>query len=567
MNLLDELKDLVKTFPSTPGVYLMKNENGKIIYVGKAKNLKSRVRSYLVKSSDHSLKTKFLVSRIKNIEYLLTETEVEAFLLEASLIKKHQPRYNIRLKDDKSYPYLKCRLKHDFPNFELTRRVKNDGSVYFGPYTSGYSVRETIDFLNKTYLLRDCTDSFLKSRKRACMSHQVGKCSAPCVDLISKRKYQNAAKKAIEFLKAPDDDLLEKMTKKMEKASKDERFEVAAEHRDRIKAIQSIWEKQYVVDELKEGSKDVFSYYGDERGTLIESLHIRNGRMIGNRNYFIPKLDVFAEHEDPKEWLTSFLNQYYSENLVPQAIVLPNDLGQDLYHLLSDVFEQKQGTRPIFSFITNGMEDHLMAMAYKNAKSHFKNKLSTAENKKKGLEEIQRKLKLPALPIRIECYDISHFQGQETVASQVVFEEGIPKKSDYRKYKLITVAKPDDYLSMKEVLERRLKHTEYDDPQLILIDGGKGQLNIVVQVLKEMGRESLPVVGLAKSRALGEFDDTTVEKTQERFYLPNRQNPVVFREASEAYQILIQLRDEAHRFAITFQRQLRDKKFFEGTEK
>jgi excinuclease ABC subunit C len=529
--------------------------------VGKAKKVRARVRSYFVKSADHSLKTKFLVSRIQDIEFMLTETEVEAFLLEASLIKKHRPKYNIRLKDDKSYPYLKCRMSHDVPNFELTRKVKNDGDIYFGPYTSGYSVRETIDYLNHTYKLRDCKDSFLKSRDRACMSYQIGKCSAPCVDYITKLKYKNTAKKALEFLKNPDPYLIDKMNLKMQKASKQEKFEVAAEFRDRVKAIESIWQKQYVVDELKEGAKDIFSYFGDERGTLVESLHVRNGRMIGNRNYFLSKLNFRSEDESEKEWLTSFLNQYYSENLIPDQIFLPYDLGSDLYKLLGDVFLERQGKTPEFIFIPNGAEDKLMMMAYTNAKSHFKLKISKEKGKSEGLKEIQRKLKLEELPRRIECYDISHFQGDETVASQVVFEDGVPKKEDYRKYKLRTLTQPDDFKAMKEVLERRLKHTEYEDPDLILVDGGKGQLSAVMKILKEMDRESLPLVSIAKSRTKGEFDDLEINKTEERFYLPGRQNPVIFKEASEAFQILVQLRDEAHRFAISFQRQLRDKKF------
>ncbi len=561
MKRLDRLKEHIIDFPETPGVYLMKNDKGKVIYVGKAKKLRARVRSYFVKSADHSLKTKFLVSRIQDVEYLLTETEVEAFLLEASLIKKHRPKYNIRLKDDKSYPYLKCRITHDSPNFVLTRKVKNDGDIYFGPYTSGYSVRETIDYLNHTYKLRDCKDTFLKSRKRACMSYQIGKCSAPCVDYITKVKYKNTAKKALEFLKSPDPDLIGKMTKKMTKASKDERFELAANYRDQIMAIESIWQKQYVVDELKTGSKDIFSYDGDERGTLVESLHVRNGRMIGNRNYFLPDLNMSSPDEDEKEWLTSFLNQYYNENLIPDQILLPFDLGADLYKLLKDVFQERQGHAPEFIFIPNGAEDKLMLMAHTNAKAHFKTRLSKDQGKKKGLEEIKRKLKLDKLPVRIECYDISHFQGDETVAAQVVFENGVPKKEDYRKYKLTSQTKPDDFLSMKEVLERRLKHTEYDDPDLILIDGGKGQLNAVFKILKTMDKQNLPLVSLAKARTKGEFDDLEVKRTEERFYLPNRQNPVIFKEASEAFQILVQLRNEAHRFAITFQRQRRDKKF------
>jgi excinuclease ABC subunit C len=564
MDKKEELKKQIKDFPQSPGSYLMKNDRGQVIYVGKAKDIRARVRSYFTSSKDQSLKTQFLVGQIDHIEYILTKTEVEAFLLEASLIKKYRPRYNIRLKDDKSYPYIRCSVEVDFPRFYLCRKVKSDGALYFGPYTSGLAVRETIRFLNRTFKIRDCTDAFMKARKRACMTHQIGRCTAPCVDYISKEDYGTDVDSALELLRGKDKKLLKSLQKKMKEASKEERFEAAAKVRDSIQAVKTIWQKQTVVSEDLDLDQDVISFCAHQSGTLIETLHIRNGRVIGSRPHFIAKLNVESEAEDEKEWFTSFLNQYYAENIIPDEIILPLDLGGDIIGLLQDVFEERQSKRPKVICSLDVLQRQLMDMSERNAKSHLQDIMAKRDHRLKGLEEIQQKLKLPVLPLRIECFDISNFQGKESVASQVVFEEGVPKKDDYRRYKIRSVEGPNDFASMKEVLERRLKHTEYEDPHLIVVDGGKGQLKMATEILKELGRVEIPVVGLAKARVEGEFKDKEVKGSQERFFLPGRQNPVTFSAHSEAHHILIGIRDEAHRFAITYHRKLRDKKSIES---
>jgi len=561
---IEKLKIRVKEFPETPGVYLMKNDQEKIIYVGKAKKLRARVRSYLTASKDKSVKTLYLVNQIRHIDYILTNTEVEAFLLEASLIKKHKPKYNIRLKDDKAYPYIVCNIDNPFPRFYLSRKVKKDGALYFGPYTSSYSVRETIKFINRTFRIRDCTDSFMSNRKRPCMTYQIGRCTGPCVDLINQEDYAVDVDNSLEFLRGYDKKLVKKLTKSMREASSSERYEAAAKFRDSIRAVKAIWEKQTVVSDNREIDQDIVACFGDISGTLVETMHIRRGRVIGNRWNFLPKVDMNSQAEDPREWMTSFVNQYYSDNIVPDELILPFDLGTDICNLLLAVLKERAGFTPKIIHSLNKEYKNLMDMADANAKSHFKDYVSKRDHRLRGLEDIQAKLKLPQLPHRIECYDISNFQGDDSVASQVVFEEGVPKKDDYRRYKIKTVEGPDDYASMKEVLERRLKHTEYDDPQLILVDGGKGQLKMAVEVLKEVGRPEIPVVGLAKARTKGEFDDKEVGGTEERFYLPGRQNPVIFREGSEAYQILVGLRDEAHRFAISYHRKLRQNRTLES---
>jgi excinuclease ABC subunit C len=555
---MDLLKEKVREFPQTPGVYLMKNAAEKIIYVGKAKNLRSRVRSYLGDSKDHSPKTKFLVRQIQRIDYILTGTEVEAFLLEASLIKKHRPRYNIRLKDDKAYPYIRVSMQDKFPRLYLARKVKKDGSLYFGPYTSGSAVWGTIRFLNSTFQIRDCKDAFFASRKRPCMTHQIGRCTAPCTAYITEEAYKEDVMAAVGFLRGKDKTVVRDLTKKMKAAATEERFEMAAKVRDNIEAIKKVLERQAVVNDTSEIDQDVIGFHGSEAGTLIEMIHIRSGRVIGNRSHFLSLLDPNAPEEDIREWLTSFINQYYEDNFIPDELLLPTDLGNDLMRLLEAVLKERGGHDVRVRFPTNESGHKLLEMANTNAKGHFADYVNKSEAKKRGLEEIQERLKLPQIPIRIECFDISNFQGAETVASQVVFEDGAPNKDQYRRYRIRTVQGPNDFESMREVLSRRFAHTEYEDPQLVVIDGGKGQLGVATEVLKEIGRADIPVVGLAKARTKGDFRDSEISATEERFFLPGRANPVLFKPGSEAYQILVGIRDEAHRFAITYHRKLRE---------
>ncbi len=568
MRSLDELKNLIKGFPLEPGVYLMKNKVGKIIYVGKAKQLRHRVRSYFQDSKDISPKTRFLVTNIETVEYLITKTEVEAFLLEASLIKKHRPKYNIRLKDDKSYPYIKLSLADDFPRLYLARKVKKDGSLYYGPFSSGLTVRETIRFLNRAFLIRDCTDAFMKSRKRPCMTHQIGRCSAPCVKLITREDYAKSVQSVIRFLKGKTKTLSKDLEKRMKKAASDEQFETAATLRNSIRAIDHILEKQNVINENLEKDQDAISFHGDERGATVETLHIRSGRVIGSRAHFLPQFQILSkdtsdlatemERLDERDNLVSFLNQYYEDNIIPDEVLVPMELGNDLRKLLEAVLKERADRVVIVRFPTDTFGSKLISMAEDNAREHFKDHVSKSDAKDRGLKEIQEKLKLPQLPRRIECFDISNFQGTESVASQVVFEDGVPAKEHYRRYKIKTVEGANDFASMREVITRRLGHDEYDEPNLIVVDGGKGQLGIAVEVLKELGFPDIPVVGLAKSRVKGEFTDQEVHQTEERFYLPGRQNPVVFRNNSEAHHILVGIRDEAHRFAITYHRKLRE---------
>lgn len=543
----------------------MKNEVGKIIYVGKAKNLRARVRSYFSSKHEESPKTRVLVYNVRAIDFLLAKTEVEAFLLEASLIKKHRPKYNIRLRDDKAYPYVRVSVQDDFPRFYLSRRVQKDGSLFFGPFTRGRDVYDIIKFLSQAFLIRDCRDTFMKSRKRPCLTHEIGRCKAPCVQLVTKVEYRADLDHALLFLRGKDKDLLRGLKKEMNQASQDERYELAAKHRDNIRAIERILSRQVVVHDASDIDQDVIGYYGEERGTVITVTHIRRGRIIGHQNQFLAKLNPMSSEEDTREWFVSFINQYYLENIIPDEILLGTDLGNDMVKLLQDVLFERSGHKILIRFPTDEYGSRMLEVTERNSREEFKNQASYSEAKLKGLEEIKRKLGLEELPHRIECFDISHFQGKDTVASQVVFEEGLPAKDQYRRYKIQTVEGNDDFASMKEVLSRRFKHSEYERPQLLVIDGGKGQLSVAVEVLKEIGIADIPVVGLAKARTLGSFDLKEVQSSEERIFLPGRQNPVTFATGSEALHILVGIRDEAHRFAITYHRKLREETSLESS--
>ena len=549
------LSQRAQDFPTLPGVYLMKNKGDKILYVGKAKSLKSRVLSYF-KNPSQGLKTEFLVRQLEHIDYMVTENEVEAFLLEASLIKKHKPRYNIRLKDDKSYPYIRVALKEDFPRFYFERRVKNSKDLYFGPYTESLSVRILLDFLNQNFQLRDCSLADFKSRSRPCLNFDIGICPAPCVQKISKEDYYKNCKKAIHFLKGQSKALVKQLQIEMKQSVKELKFERSAQIRDRLRAIEQM-EIHQVVVQKSDKDKDVIVLQSFKGESLIEILHFRKGRLIGNRYQFLSLVD--------EEVLLSFLNQYYLENLIPDEIIIQLPLKVSKIKLLEKVLV-RQKKAPCQLIYQLSRRDHLLVKrAEINGLNHLKNEIQKRDNLDQALKEIQKKFHLARLPDRIECYDISHWQGQQSVGSGVVFKNGQPLKSAYRLYNLKNAGEGDDYLALKEVLSRRLKHKEYETPDLILIDGGKGQLKAVTEILKSLGKENWPVASLAKDRfkkSVKAFQENA--SSGERFYLPNRKNPVLFASHSKALKILLHLRDEAHRFAISSHRKKREKMFLQG---
>ena len=585
---LQALKNNAKHFPSLPGVYLMKRGEDEVLYVGKAKSLKSRVLSYFNKFS--GLKTEFLLKKMERIEYLVTENEVEAFLLEASLIKKHKPQYNIRLKDDKAYPYIRFAGGTAFPRFYFERRVRSSKDIYFGPYTEIFNVRKILDFLNQSFLLRDCSDSDFKNRQRACLNFDMGICSAPCVQKISQQDYSKACRKALSFLKGNSKSLVKQLQIELKQAVKVLKFELAAKIRDHLQAIEMIETSQEVIQKTDK-DKDVVVLQSLEGKHLIEILHFRQGRLIGNRFQLI-------KQSEP-DFLLSFLNQYYSENLIPDELIVSLDLKVSDCRLLEKVLTKKRQYPCLVHFQLNAESTVLVRRALANALNHLKNEIQKSENLKESLKEIQKKFQLPTLPNRIECYDISHWQGSYTVGSGVVFEGGEPFKKDYRRYNLKSIPDGDDYLALQEVLSRRLKHKEWGKPDLILIDGGRGQLKAIKTIL-EQHKKDWSVVSLAKDRVKGSFikgaykqeiekeaykqevkkeklkqkeliqanlvqknkeKNLSVFSTGERFFLPGRKNAVLFPAHSRALKILLHLRDEAHRFAIQSHRKKRDKNF------
>jgi len=552
---LRELLELVKDFPMQPGVYIMKSQDQKIIYIGKAKQLRSRVRSYFSNSTDTSAKTRFLMRSVYFIEYLLTQTELEALLLEAQLIKKHRPKYNIRLKDDKSYPYIKISWQDQFPRLYLARRVKNDGSFYFGPYPKGQVVSKTIRFLNENFKIRDCSDGVLTSRKRPCLSYQINRCSAPCVNLVTESDYRAQVAAAKGFLLGEGEKIVSHLESQMWALADQESFEQAAKMRDAIEALRLAFSRQNVIKEAQSFDLDILAVKASSEGVLFETMHVRKGVELGSRSFFF---SIYDEDHDIKDLIVTFLTQYYEDNFIPDQLLLPIDIGADLSNLLGQLLKDRGKKEVLVRFAGDQVGATLLEKAQKLAAEHFAKAVSRNQERDEGLREIQVKLNLPEIPRRIECFDISTLQGQETVASQVVFEDGLPAKEHYRRYKIKSVKGIDDFASMTEVLTRRFKNQQLDEPSLIVIDGGKGQLSMAVRVLENLGLSHIPVVGLAKARTQSDFQSANLNVTEERFYLPGRSNPVVFKPSSLAYQILVGARDEAHRFAITYHRRLRE---------
>ena len=561
------LSEKVRGFPKGSGVYLMMSAQKKILYIGKAKDLHARVGHYFHKTAPS--RVQLLMRNVQDIEYVLTKTELEAYLLEASLIKKHRPRYNVRLKDDKAYPYIRVSVKDKFPRLYLSRRVKKDGALYFGPYSHGSAVQGTIRFLNRTFQLRDCKDTVFRSRSRPCITHQMGHCEAPCVHLVTKEEYTGKLKLAISFLNGNDRHILKGMEEEMQKAARLERFELAARLRDGFLSAQHIFEKQPLITKKVMGNQDVIGFYQQDNQVMMGMLHIRNGRLIGKRSYFF--LNTYDMQESVYHLLLSFVNQYYEEHLIPNEVLVPVQLPDEQLQWLSKILtakvashhqeKKKKQVQVRFPMDTEG--SHLLQEVDRLVHDAFKERVSAEQKIEAGLLEIQKRFHLPQKPLRMECFDISHFQGKETVASGVVFVAGVPSKSEYRKYRIRGVQESDDYASMKEVLQRRFSSQtdKREPPQLLVIDGGKGQLSVAKKVLEEL-KLKIPVVSLAKSHSQGEFQDEP-SYSGERFFLPGRKNPVIFRSGSAAFQILVSLRDEAHRFALFYHRALREKAVFE----
>ena len=518
------IHEKLKTLPEEPGVYLMKDARGKIIYVGKARVLKNRVRQYFQANKNHGAKVKAMVAKIADFETIITASEVEALILECNLIKKHRPRYNICLKDDKSYPYLKI-TADEFPRIVLTRRVIHDGSKYFGPYTSGLAVKETLQLLRKIFPLRTCKTF----AKRPCLAFHIKRCAAPCANKISREDYMRFVNAAEKFLEGRTSQIERELSKQMLDAAENLNFEQAARLRDILSAIKKVTEKQKIVTDS--GDVDAIGLARLDGETCAQIFFVREGKVTGRESFLLRGTD----DEPDEKILAEFIKQYYSRAQISATeILLPAQLPEDDLKILSEWLDAK------LIMPKRGVKRSLVEMAAENA---IRN-LELGMRNGIALQELKNFLQLPKLPKRMECFDISHIQGAETVASMVVFANGEPDKKSYRRFKIrATEGKPDDFLSMREVTSRRYEKISTENlPDLIVIDGGIGQLNSALEIIRRAGHQT-PVIGLAK-----QFELVFVE---------NSSNPVELPRDSQALKLLQRIRDEAHRFAITYHRKLR----------
>ncbi|WP_093690911.1 excinuclease ABC subunit UvrC [Sporolituus thermophilus] len=537
-----ELEQKLAHLPDKPGVYLMKDASGRIIYVGKAVNLKNRVRSYFQASRNHSPKVRAMVARIADLEYIITASEIEALILECNLIKKHRPKYNISLKDDKSYPYIKVTVNEAYPRVYATRKVQKDGASYFGPYTSAGAVHETLALLRKLFPLRTCRRL---DARRPCLQFHIKRCLAPCSGRVDEDQYQAMIKAVCLFLEGRSDDVVKELKRRMEEAAENLEFEQAAQLRDQLAAVEKVREKQNIV--TGSGDQDVIGLARSAAGACVQVFFIRSGKMVGRDHFLL----TGSEEEDDAAVLTAFMKQYYSQaTFIPREILLP--LALDEQDLLADWLTSIKGSRVDVVTPQRGTKKDLVTMAAGNAAAVLEEQAAKiqadADATAGAVLELGEHLDLESPPERIECFDISHIQGAETVASMVVFEGGRPKKDEYRRYKLRTVeGKPDDFKSMQEVVGRRYRDADQGPlPDLIIIDGGKGQLNAALEVIRSLGLHDIPVVGLAK-----EF---------EHIFREGESDPVILPRHSQALYLVQRIRDEAHRFAITYHRKLRAKR-------
>ncbi|MCK8817211.1 excinuclease ABC subunit UvrC [Natroniella sulfidigena] len=540
-----DLKVKAKNLPDEPGVYLMKDQTGQIIYVGKAKSLRKRVKSYW-QSSKQRFKTKVLVDRIADFESIVTDTEVEALILENNLIKKYNPKFNIQLKDDKTYPYIKVTVAEAYPRVYKTRIVKNDGSRYFGPYTDVKAVNDLLDLVTDLFSLRDCKRELtVKKEERACLNYHIDKCHAPCINEISQAEYNELIAQVTMILEGKEENLVKQLESKMEQAAQDLEFEVAAKLRDQIRAINKVTQKQKVVAE-KLINQDIIALATEDDDICLQLLIVRSGRLIGKEDF------IFAESDDLAEVVTAFLQQYYDQvYYIPEEILL--EFMIDDLAVIEEWLQRKKGGKVELRVPKQGQKRGLVELAARNARYNlkeyrFKEKFSS-QKLGQGVKQLQQELGFKQPPVRIEGFDISNLQGTDTVASLVSFKNGQPYKKGYRRFKIKSVEGQDDFAAMNEVIYRRysrLVEEGREFPDLILIDGGKGQLNSALEVLKELGREGQQIISLAKR--------------EEEVFVPGKKAPVRLARDSAGLYLVQRVRDEAHRFAVSYHRKLRGRR-------
>ena len=536
--------------PQRPGVYLFKDAQGEVLYVGKAVDLRARVRQYL-SGHDERFMVRFLVAAAQDIDVVLVDTEKEALILENTLIKQHRPPYNVKLRDDKNFLHIKVDRRRQWPRFELVRRIEDDGTPTFGPYSSAQKARRTLEFLQRSFPLRTCSDSVLNSRTRPCLLHQMGRCVGPCVEgLTTPQAYDELVDEAILLLQGKRGEVVERLRTRMFAAAEREAFEEAARLRDLAAEIELTLQRQKVVDP-RLADRDVWGIFQEGDLGAVAVLPMRGGMLM--EPWF---LDLRGESGQLPELLSSWINAAYSSGFVPPELLLPSEPSGT--QALEEVLGERRGGRVRIKTPQRGDKRRLLELAQANARDRFRRKTDAAERKQRTLDELARIVGLDLPPVRIECVDNSNIQGSTPVASCVVFVDGAPSKKDYRHYKIKTVVGPDDYASMAEVLGRRFRRAADEGvfPDLLVVDGGKGQLGVALEVLSELGFEDQAVIGLAKPRTerrRGEFDAV------DKILLPGRSEPIRLPDNSPVLNLLRHIRDESHRFAIQFHRRLRRK--------
>lgn len=548
------MRNKTKNAPRTTGVYLMIGKNGKVIYIGKAKNLRSRIRSYFT-GTDTRPMVSFLVPKIQDLEFIVTDTEKEALILENNLIKEHKPRYNVDLRDDKAFFNIRIDTKSPFPRFELVRCVKKDGAQYFGPYSSSASVKDTLHFLQQIFPLRTCSNMELKSRKRPCIEYEIKRCTAPCCGLIKSKEYDKLVKDALIFLEGREKKLLSALRSRMTDAARNLRFEEAAVIRNRLAAIRKTLEKQRIVS-MSFIDRDVFGLYMERGLTQIYAMFIRKGKIIGRKSFPLVKIGA-----DSSEILSSLMKRYYDGDVfIPEEIIIPEDIDDG--DVVAEWLTEKRGRRVSIVVPKRGQKKDLLDMAGDNAKNIFLTERNADHDKEEALQLLSKQLHLKRVAKRIECFDISNFGGTDAVGSMVTFAGGSPRKSEYRRFRIKTVHGMDDYAMIYEVMKRRYKGKE-NLPDLIIVDGGKGQLGVALTVMKELEIKDIDIIGLAKEAGndIGR-KSTSVRKGEDRVYIPKRKDPVYLSRYPDALFLLQRVRDEAHRFAISYHRNLKKKKDF-----
>lgn len=542
--------------PSRPGVYLMRDKTGKVIYVGKAKDLRSRVRAYFNHADERS-QIQFLLRRVEDVETLVTNNDKEALILENNLIKQFKPRYNIRLKDDKSYLSIKVTTQHPWPRILTTRKIVKDGGRYFGPFSSAVAARETVDIIEKHFLLRNCTDHNFKNRSRPCLQYQIKRCLAPCVLPVSSEEYGEQVREAILFIEGRQQELLSELKKRMQEKADALEFEAAAKIRDQIEAVEKTLEKQQMVSHWGM-DQDIFGLYREGGFIEVQILFVRQGKLTGSQAHSLEDLE-FPDEEIMGALLTQF---YQGHRFVPDEILLPVRL--DDLDVRQDYLSDHKGKRVVLLSPQKGDKQRLVQMAQDNARQSFAERHDQERARETMLRELQLQLRLKQFPQRIECFDISTIHGTHAVGSGVTFVNGEPDKEHYRHYRIRTIdpsAGGDDFGMMLEVLKRRFARgkEEGDLPDLVVVDGGKGQLAMALAAMAAMGIEGVDAVGLAKMRVLAAARSAAIERSEERIFISGRSNPIILKRNSNALFLLQRVRDEAHRFAINYHKKLRSR--------